>query len=105
MTTNILKFTVSIPKLQNTKRENIDMTIYSSSTITTSSTTTTDVPRNLVLSLKNNLQTTAKTIKIQLQMFLLMITLNHLKHQGKIITVSLHQDSKTLKEQNQHINH
>ena len=44
-------------------------------------------------------------INIQLQTLLLIMMLNYLKDQEKIITVSLHQVPKNLQEQHQQINH
>ena len=59
-------------------------------------TNTDDVHGKPAESIEKKSSNNSKMIKIQLQMLLLMIILNHLKHKGKIITVSLHQVLKNL---------
>ena len=55
--------------------------------------------------IENNFQKIQKRTKIILQTLLLMMMLNYLKHQDKIITASIQQVPNNLQEQHQHRNH
>ena len=54
-------------------------------------TTTDDEHEKISDTIEKESANNLKTIKIHLQKLLLMMIINHLKHQGKVIILSLHQ--------------
>ena len=80
----------------NTDDKIIDMPLNSLSTNTISSTTTAAVHEKPSDTTELESPNNSKKIKIQLQIFLLMVMFDHLKQKENIITVSLHRALKHL---------
>ena len=72
------------------------MTLYSSSTNNMSLTTTDAVHEEIADTIEKESPKKLRTINIQLQPLLLMMMLNQLENQEKVITVSLHYVPKHL---------
>ena len=72
------------------------MTLYSSSTNNMSPTTTDAVHEKIADTIEKESPKKLRTINIQLQPLLLMMMLNQLENQEKVITVSLHYVPKHL---------
>ena len=104
MTTNILTVPVSIPKCHNIEDKKFILNLTHNPLTLRCLLTMMMYMRNLLMPLKIICKQ-LKNIKIQLKAFMLMMMFNNLKHQRKLITVSLHQVLNNLQKQYQHGNH